>query len=76
MESIRRTLIELKNRLKQHRWLNGEMTQQELADQSGVTRQTILAIEKGKFNPSTKLALQMARIFRVRVEELFYLEGE
>ena len=71
-----RTLIELKNRLKQLRWLNGEMTQQELAERLGVTRQTILAIEKGKFNPSTKLALQIARIFRISVEEIFYLEGE
>lgn len=67
---------ELKNRLKQLRWLSNEMTQQELADSLGVTRQTILAIEKGKFNPSTKLALQIARIFRTRVEDIFYLEGE
>lgn len=69
-------MIELKNRVKQLRWLNGEMTQQELADRLGVTRQTILAIEKGKFNPSTRLALQMAQIFKTSVEAIFYLEGD
>lgn len=69
-------MIELKNRVKQLRWLNGEMTQQELADRLGVTRQTILAIEKGKFNPSTRLALQMAQIFNTSVEAIFYLEGD
>ncbi len=52
------------------------ITQQELADKVGVTRQTILAIEKGKFNPSMKLALQLARVLGVRVDEIFYLEGD
>ena len=56
--------------------MNGEMTQQELADKVGVTRQTIYAIETGKFNPSVKLALQIAKTFQVSVEEIFYLEGE
>jgi putative transcriptional regulator len=50
------------------------MTQQELAHRVEVSRQTILAIEKGKFNPSVKLALQIARVFAVPVSELFYLE--
>jgi putative transcriptional regulator len=50
------------------------MTQQELARRVEVSRQTILAIEKGKFNPSVKLALQIARVFAVPVSELFYLE--
>jgi len=56
--------------------MNGEMTQQELADKVGVTRQTIYAIETGKFNPSVKLALRIAKSFQVRLEEIFYLEGE
>lgn len=56
--------------------MNGEMTQQELADKVGVTRQTIYAIETGKFNPSVKLALLIAKTFRVNVEETFYFEGE
>ena len=69
-------MAELKNKLRLYRFMSGEMTQQELADKLGVTRQTILAIEKGKFNPSTKLALQIAQIFGVSLEEIFYLEGE
>ena len=51
-----------------------DMTQQELADKTGVTRQTIVAIEQGKFNPSTVLALKMARVFGVTIEALFELE--
>jgi len=58
------------------RFMNGEMTQQELADKVGVTRQTIYAIETGKFNPSVKLALLIAKTFQVNVEDTFYLEGE
>jgi putative transcriptional regulator len=50
------------------------MTQQDLADKTGVTRQTIVAIEQGKFNPSTVLALKMARVFGVTIETLFELE--
>ena len=50
------------------------MTQQQLADAAGVSRQTVNAIESGKFVPSTLLALKMARIFGKRVEELFELE--
>lgn len=69
-------LAELRNKLRLFRFMNGEMTQQELADKLGVTRQTIHAIETGKFNPSTKLALQIAKVFGVSLEEIFYLEGE
>ena len=50
------------------------MTQQQLADSAGVSRQTINAIESGKFVPSTVLSLKIARIFGKRVEELFMLE--
>ncbi|HPR17283.1 MAG TPA: helix-turn-helix transcriptional regulator [Candidatus Cloacimonadota bacterium] len=67
---------ELANRLREMRFLQGEMTQQELADRVEVTRQTILAIEKGKFNPSVRLALLIAEVFHKKVEEIFYLEGE
>jgi putative transcriptional regulator len=66
----------LKNKLRTLRFMNGEMTQQELADKVGVTRQTIYAIETGKFNPSVKLALLIAKTFQVNVEDTFYLEGE
>ena len=50
------------------------MTQQQLADAAGVSRQTVNAIESGKFIPSTLLALKMSRIFHMPVEELFQLE--
>lgn len=52
------------------------MTQQELADAVGVSRQTINAIESGKFVPSTVLALKIARTFGKQVEEIFSLEEE
>ena len=50
------------------------MTQQQLADAAGVSRQTINAIESGKFVPSTVLALKMAKIFGKSVEDIFQLE--
>lgn len=49
------------------------MTQEELAKRVGVARQTIIAIEKGKYNPSVALAIRIARVFGVSVEELFSL---
>jgi putative transcriptional regulator len=64
----------LHNRLRRHRFEAGELTQQALADAVGVSRQTVHAIEKGKFNPSTKLALALARFFGTTVENLFYLD--
>ena len=50
------------------------MTQQTLAEQLGVSRQTVNAIELGKFNPSTILALKMSKIFNLPVNDLFELE--
>ena len=52
------------------------ITQQQLADAIGVSRQTINAIESGKFIPSTVLALKMARVFDKNVEEIFQLDSE
>lgn len=52
------------------------MSQQELADHVGVTRMTIYSIEKGKYIPSTLIALKMAQLFNVSVEELFYIQNE
>ena len=63
----------MKNNLRVER-ARVRMTQQELADKTGVTRQTIVAIEQGKFNPSTVLALKMARVFGVTIEALFELD--
>lgn len=68
---------EIHNNLKRHRLLCGGLTQQDLADRAGVTRQTILSIEKGRYNPTIGLALRLAAIFQVPVEELFMLsEGK
>ena len=53
--------------------LKAGLTQVELADRVSVTRQTIIAIEKGDYTPSVALALQLARVFKVRVEDLFTL---
>jgi putative transcriptional regulator len=64
----------MENKIRYYRFMNKEMTQQDLADRAGVTRQTIIAIEKGAFNPSVKLALKMAKIFSVKVEEIFVLD--
>ncbi len=64
----------MKNKIRHYRFLNGEMTQQALAKRAGVTRQTIIAIEKGAFNPSVKLALKLAAIFKEQVETLFSLD--
>jgi len=65
--------MKLGNNLRRCRFNKGEMTQQELASEIGVTRQTILSIEKGKFVPSTLLSLRLARFFEKPVEEIFYI---
>ena len=53
-----------------------DITQQELADRTGVTRQTILSIEGGRYNPSVGLALLIAEVFGVPVEQLFEIDRE
>lgn len=63
----------LKNRLRELRKEHG-ITQEELAKALGVTRQTIIAIEKGKYDPSLKLALKIVKFFGVKVEDVFELE--
>ena len=54
----------------------GGMTQEELACTAGVSRQTIVAVERGRYSPSVKLALKLARALLVRVEDLFELTEE
>ena len=66
----------MRNNLKKQRVIVGSLTQQDLAERAGVTRQTIIAIEKGTFNPSVKLALKLARILNTTVEQLFILESQ
>jgi putative transcriptional regulator len=65
--------MEVSNRLKEIRTQHN-LTQQDLAGMVGVTRQTIIAIEKGKFVPSVKLALELSRVLKIPIHELFWLE--
>lgn len=65
----------MKNRLKVYRAMYN-LTQEELAKKVGVTRQTIIAIEKGKYDPSLELAFKIARFFGVRIEDIFIYEEE
>lgn len=63
----------VQNEVRRHRFLQGEMTQEELARRVGVTRQTIAAIERGNYDPSVSLALRIARVFGVVLEDVFHL---
>jgi putative transcriptional regulator len=66
----------IRNKLKVYRAMH-DMTQEQLADQIGVTRQTVIAIERDKYLPSLKLAFKIARMFNVPLEEIFtYEESE
>ena len=68
--------IEFTNCIRRLRCENDEMSQQNLAEKAGCTRQTIIAIEQGKYNPSLALAFRLARAFGKRIEEVFdYHEG-
>jgi len=59
------------NAIRALRFAHGEMTQAELADRVGVTRQTIIAIEQGRYSPSLEVAFQIARAFGVPLEDVF-----
>lgn len=61
----------LSNRIRVLRFLNGEMSQAELGERIGVTRQTIAAIEAGKYSPSLEAAFRIAQVFNVPLEEVF-----
>ncbi|WP_298842369.1 helix-turn-helix transcriptional regulator [Clostridium sp.] len=64
----------MKNNIKEHR-KRYKLTQEQLANNLGVTRQTIIAIENDKYNPTLELAMRLAKYLEVRVEELFILEN-
>ena len=59
------------NAIRSLRFANGEMTQADLADRIGVTRQTIIAIEQGRYSPSLEMAFQIARVFDVPLDSVF-----
>jgi putative transcriptional regulator len=63
----------MKNNIKVYRAMH-DLTQETLAEKVGVTRQTIHAIEKGKYDPSLELAFKLARLFDVRIEDIFLYE--
>jgi putative transcriptional regulator len=64
------------NAIRTLRFTHGEMTQAQLAEHIGVTRQTVIAIEQGRYSPSLEMAFQIARVFRVPLEEVFqYPDG-
>ena len=65
----------MKNNIRVLRAIN-ELTQQDLANELGVTRQTIIAIEKEKYNPSLELAFKIAKYFDTTVEKVFFYEDE
>ena len=60
------------NHIRKLRFKHDEMTQQQLADKVGVTRQTIVALEKGNYSPSLELAFRIAHAFNLPLEEVFY----
>ena len=67
------TTPSVSNTVQDHRQ-KAALTQEELAGKVGVTRQTIIAIEKGNYTPSVLLALQLAKVFKVSVEKLFIID--
>jgi putative transcriptional regulator len=66
----------LSNSVRRLRFENGQMTQQQLADKVGVTRQTIIAIEAGKYAPSLPLAFRIARVFNITIEQVFQYDEQ
>ena len=67
-------MTKVKNRIRRLRFDNDEMTQEELANRAGCTRQTIIALEQGKYVPSIELAFRIAKTFGVTLEEVFQYE--
>ena len=66
----------VQNRIRRLRFDHGEMTQQTLADRVGVTRQTVNAIELGKYSPSLEVAFRIARVFGVPLEDVFQFQEQ
>ena len=66
----------IRNNIRTLRFHHGEMTQQQLAEKVGVTRQTIIAMEQDKYSPSLELAFRIALVFKVPLEEVFSYQPE
>ncbi len=70
-----KSCCKIDNQIRTLRFHHGEMTQQQLADQIGVTRQTVNAIEGGKYSPSLEVAFRIASVFNVPLEEIFQYQS-
>ena len=68
--------VVIRNRIRELRFNASEMTQQALADSVGITRQTVIALEKGKYYPSLELAFLIAKRFGLPLEDVFQFESE
>ena len=66
----------LANTIRQCRFQLGEMTQKELAELIGVSRQTVHAIERGKYSPTLEVAFRIARVFGTSIEDIFFYEPD
>ena len=66
----------LDNKIAEYRFKNNNMSQQELADLVGVSRQTIIQLEKNRYNPSLLLAYSIAKVFEAIIEDIFIFEEE
>jgi putative transcriptional regulator len=66
--------IKIKNNIRTLRFFAKEMTQQELAEKAGVSRQTIIAVEAGKYSPSLELGFRIANVFGVKIGDVFECE--
>jgi Predicted transcriptional regulators len=68
--------LNIQNNIRRLRFFADEMTQQELAQRCGISRQTIVALEAGKYTPSLQLAFKLALAFAVEINEVFYISKE
>lgn len=66
--------LNIQSNVRKLRFNHDEMTQQALAEAIGVSRQTVVAMEKGKYSPSLELAFRLSEIFEVAIEEIFFVE--
>ncbi len=66
----------LSNNIRRLRFEHGEMTQQKLADIAGVTRQTIIAVEQGKYTPSLTLGFKISAAFDLKIEDVFIFQPD
>jgi putative transcriptional regulator len=66
----------ISNNIRKLRFNHNEMTQQQLAEKASVTRQTIVALEQGKYSPSLELAFRIALVFNTPLEEVFFIENK